>query len=96
MGVLRLGVAAAAACLGLVVGGAGQGRPGAADSARFLPFEECLVLIEDVGRSLGVDATAIVNTRDLRLVRFAVSDGSLLVTCSRPDDRIVMVRSPVR
>lgn len=93
MGVMR--VMMAAVILGLV-GGAALARSGVPDDARDLPFEDCLVLIHDVGRSLGIEATPIVDTRDLRLVRFSVSDGSLLVTCSRPDSKIVMVRSPMR
>lgn len=71
-------------------------RSSAAADARDLPFEECLLLIRDVGQSLGIEGTSVVETSDMRLVRFAVSDGSLLVTCSRPDSKIVMVRSPVR
>ena len=92
MGVMRAMMAAV--FLGLV-GGTAFARSGVPD-ARDLPFEDCLVLIHDVGRSLGIEATPIVDTRDLRLVRFSVSDGSLLVTCSRPDSKIVMVRSPMR
>ena len=71
-------------------------RSSAAADARDLPFEECLLLIRDVGQSLGIEGTSVVETSDMRLVRFTVSDGSLLVTCSRPDSRIIMVRSPVR
>jgi hypothetical protein len=71
-------------------------RAGGVSDARDLPFEDCLLLIQDVGQSLGVEATSVVETSDMRFVRFSVSDGSLLVTCSRPDSKIVMVRSPVR
>jgi hypothetical protein len=71
-------------------------RAGGVSDARDLPFEDCLLLIQDVGQSLGVEATSVVETSDMRLVRFSVFDGSLLVTCSRPDSKIVMVRSPVR
>ena len=71
-------------------------RAGGASDGRDLPFEDCLLLIRDVGQSLGIEGTNVVETSDMRLVRFSVSDGSLLVTCSRPDSKIVMVRSPVR
>jgi hypothetical protein len=88
--------AVTAAVFSVLLDGPALARPGEDTGARDLPFEECLLLIRDVGLSLGIEPTDIVATRELRLVRFSVSDGSLLVTCSRPDSKLVMLRSPIR
>lgn len=37
-----------------------------------------------------------METRDVRTVRFCTVEGSVLVTCSRPDHRLILTHSPHR
>ena len=58
-----------------------------------MPFDQCLATIRNVASQLGVAPINIVETNDLRIVRFPTSDGSVLVSCSKPDSKMVMTKS---
>jgi hypothetical protein len=59
-----------------------------------MSFETCLATISSVATELGVAPTNIVETSIMRIVRFNTVDGSVLVTCSAPDHKMVLTRSP--
>jgi hypothetical protein len=61
-----------------------------------MSFEKCLATIRGTAAELGVAPINIVETNDLRMVRFCAADASVLVTCSRPDDKQVITVSPHR
>lgn len=62
-------------------------------TSRSMSFEECLQVIQRTATQLGVAPINIAETTDMRMVRFPTSDGSVLVTCSRPDRKMVMTVS---
>ena len=66
----------------------------AADSTtKTMSFEDCLKAIWNTAAILGVMPINIVETKDLMMVRFPTADGSLLVTCSRPEQKMVVTVS---
>lgn len=58
-----------------------------------MSFENCLELIRATAQQLGVAPINIVETSDVRIVRFITIDGSVLVTCSRLDRKIIVTKS---
>jgi len=58
-----------------------------------MTFEECLQTIQKTATQLGVAPVNIVDTTVMRIVRFETRDGSVLVTCSRPDQKMIMTVS---
>lgn len=61
-----------------------------------MSFQECLQTVRSMATDLGVAPTNIVETSELRIVRFNTTDGSVLVTCSAADGKLVAVQSPHR
>jgi hypothetical protein len=63
-------------------------------TSRTLPlaFDKCLGIIVYVGAQIGVRPTNIVETSVTRMVRFDAEDGSVLITCSRPHQKMVITR----
>jgi hypothetical protein len=61
-----------------------------------MSFEACLATIRQTAQSLGVASANIVETNAMRMVRFSTTDGSVLVTCSRPDRKMVLTKSDKR
>ena len=61
---------------------------------RPMSFEACLAAIRNVAVELRSTPVNIVETNDLRIVRFLTSDGSVLVTCSRPDGAMLLQHRP--
>jgi hypothetical protein len=61
-----------------------------------MSFETCLATISNIATELGVAPINIVETSIMRVVRFNTADGSVLVTCSAPDRRMVITRSAHR
>jgi len=63
-------------------------------TSRTLPlsFNKCLGIIIYVGVQIGVAPINIVDTSVTRMVRFDTEDGSVLITCSRPDQKMVITR----
>lgn len=62
-------------------------------TSKSMSFEECLQVIQRTATQLGVAPINIDETTDVRMVRFPTGDGSVLVTCSRPDRKMVMTIS---
>ena len=62
-------------------------------TSKSMSFEECLQVIQRTATQLGVAPVNITETADMRMVRFSTSDGSVLVTCSRPDRKMIMTVS---
>ena len=62
-------------------------------SSQAMSFEQCLQVIQRTATQLGVAPVNIVETTAMRMVRVPTSDGSVLVTCSRPDRKMVMTVS---
>ncbi len=59
-------------------------------------FDSCLAVIRETASTLGVAPINIVETNILRIVRFPTNDGSgksILVTCSRPDNMMLINES---
>jgi hypothetical protein len=61
-----------------------------------MSFEQCLQVIRQTASELGVAPINIVETNILRMVRFCTTDGSVLITCSDPDQKMVLTASPYR
>lgn len=59
-----------------------------------MSFDDCVRTIQKTSNQLGVAPKNIVETTDMRMVRFITIDGSVLVTCSRPDQKMVTTLSP--
>lgn len=64
-----------------------------ASNSMDMSFDDCLSLIRRTSSDLGVAPKNIVETDIMRMVRFEASDGTVLVTCSRPDGKAVITRS---
>ena len=59
-------------------------------------FDQCLATIRTMASTLGVAPINIIESNDLRMVRFWTNDGSgksYLVSCSRPDRKLVVNES---
>lgn len=76
----------------IAAAGAALAQP--VSESRPMSFEACLATIRGYASETKVAPVAIVETSDLRIVRFPAADGSVLVTCSRPDGRMVLTKSP--
>lgn len=63
-------------------------------ATRTIEFEACLTAIRSMANDFAIAPVNIVESNDLRIVRFNTSDGSVLVTCSRPDRKMIVVQSP--
>jgi len=61
-----------------------------------MDFDACVGVIESAATQLGLAYADIADTDTLRVVRFPVSDGSVLVTCSRFDDTMVVTKTGER
>lgn len=72
----------------------GTSSTGMPTATRTMDFETCLATVRDMATDLGVAPINIVETSDVRVVRFNTSDGSVLITCSGPDQKMIAVQSP--
>jgi hypothetical protein len=93
-GVALFGLAAfglSAGCLALVAVPCNAAE--SEEYARSMDFDECLRVIDSAASQLGLAYADIADTDTLRVVRFPVSDGSVLVTCSRFDDTMVVTKT---
>jgi hypothetical protein len=63
--------------------------------AEAMPFAECVALVEDVSEELGVSPVSLTRTSDIWTARLDAVDGSLTITCSRPDNRLTLQRHPM-
>lgn len=58
--------------------------------SRDMSFENCLELIRQYSAQIGVAPTNLVETEILRIVRYPAQDGSVLVTCSKLDEKLTI------
>jgi hypothetical protein len=61
-----------------------------------MSFDKCVATIQLTANRLGIAPINVVETTILRIVRFKTNDGSgksLLVTCSKPDRKMVINES---
>ncbi len=56
-------------------------------------FERCLATIQNLATKTGTAPVNIVETSIIRVVRFPAEDGSLLITCSKPDSKMIVQQS---
>jgi hypothetical protein len=61
--------------------------------SRSMTFDQCLAVIAQTATELGVAPINIAETTQMRIVRFPTADGSVLVTCSAPDQKMVVTKS---
>jgi hypothetical protein len=59
-----------------------------------MSFEDCLGVIRRTARELSVTPISVVETDILRVARFRTTEGSVLVSCSKPDRKMILTRSP--
>lgn len=60
-----------------------------------IPFEACVGLMTRTVLSVGgVNTRVVLSAPDVRMLRICTNDGSVLMTCSRPDGTMVTTRSP--
>lgn len=61
-----------------------------------MSFDDCIVRREHVINQLGVsprDIIPIVNTGIMTMTKICTVDGSLIVTCSKPDKKMILTKS---
>lgn len=58
-----------------------------------MSFEACLGVIRNIASQFATAPINIAETNDMRIVRFVTDDGSVLVTCSRPDHKMIVTKS---
>jgi len=66
---------------------------GATSQSLDMSYEACIALIQATAEQVGQAPINVVETSELRIVRFITSDGSVLVSCSRPDGKAVITQS---
>lgn len=81
---LGFGIALAAT----LIGGAAQADVSSKSVA--VSFEGCNLAIRTMASKIAQAPDNIMETNEMRMVRFYTNDGSVLVTCSRPDGKMVV------
>lgn len=56
-----------------------------------MKFDDCVRAIQNVAGQYGKAPINIAETADLRMVKWYLGDGEVLVTCSRLDEKMVTV-----
>jgi hypothetical protein len=61
-----------------------------------MAFATCIALTEEMSKEMGVAPANVLRTQDVWLTRIDAADGSVILTCSRPDNRLTLkkVRRP--
>jgi hypothetical protein len=73
---------------------AGKTTPAPTSStSEVMPFDECISRIQKISEELAIAPINIVETSDVRMVKFKADDGSVLLTCSRLDRKLIVTRS---
>jgi hypothetical protein len=71
--------------------------PGAAwaieTQTREISFSGCLAVIAQVSGQYSAPPVNVVETSDLRIVKWFLSDGNVMVACSRPDGKMVVTKT---
>lgn len=65
----------------------------AKSTSRTMSFEDCNRFIALTADQLGQAPINVVDSAAVRIVRFPANDGSVLVTCSRPDGKMILTQS---
>ena len=73
-----------------------SGRLVVASAYTSMDYDLCLKAISLTAANVGVAPINIVETNIVRIVRFPTTEGSIMMTCSRPDQRLVVTTSPNR
>lgn len=60
-----------------------------------LSFEDCVQRIQAISQEVKAAPTNIVETTELRMVKYYAVDGEILVTCSRPDHKMLVTITPI-
>jgi hypothetical protein len=63
---------------------------GVESTSEAMDFDTCIKTIQAVATKLGVTPTNIVETSQLRIVKFYTTDGSVMISCSKPDRKRVV------
>lgn len=67
------------------------------DDDNTMSFEACSELQDGMIASVvgtGYEYGVVMDTNDLRMVRICTNDGSVLITCNRPDRKRIITQSP--
>lgn len=67
--------------------------------SRIMDFDQCKAVQKEMGSTLSgsqYKVISIVKTNIASVQRFCVNDGSVLVTCSKPDHKMVVTQSTNR
>ena len=65
-------------------------------SEKAMGYSECISYTENVIASMNVSPDRIlqiVNTDILRITKILADDGNILVTCSKPDNKMTLIKS---
>lgn len=68
-------------------------EPVVTSQSRSISFEGCLETIKTFSSQIGVAPINIIETSIMRTVRYPTKEGSVLVTCSKPDNKMVLTTS---
>jgi hypothetical protein len=60
---------------------------------RDISFEGCLAAIAQVSGQYDAPPVNVVETSDIRIVKWFLSDGNVMVACSRPDHKMVVTKT---
>jgi len=59
-----------------------------------MSFEQCLKVIRGTAGDIDLAPTNVVETDVLRVVKWFLSDGEILLACSKPDRKMLLVHTP--
>ena len=57
-------------------------------TSRKMDFDKCIQVIDKTAKDTGVPYNVIVNTKILKMIKIITADGSVLLTCSKPDQKL--------
>lgn len=60
-----------------------------------MPYADCLAIIAETAQEIDEKPVTLVGTDDLTTVRINASDGFVTISCSRPENRMTLAKSPV-
>jgi uncharacterized lipoprotein YmbA len=59
-----------------------------------MPFGQCIALVDDVAETLDANPITVLRTSDVRIVRIEAADGIVILSCNRPENRMVLTKRP--
>jgi hypothetical protein len=65
-------------------------------SSRSMSFDNCIKVLDETGRRLDAEPIDVLSTNDVRIAQFGTNDSSVLITCSRPDSKMITMRGDRR